>query len=173
MPVARGAPPTGAPSSGGGWPEPGAPQGIRESDRRSFRPARWKALPMTRSTKPALLSLALALALLAACDSSSGGGASPPIAVVAESEPNDTFDQADALTMTVAGHGEVADDADTDFWSVPLTANEFVSIEVFGNRFDFDTWTANGNAPSIRLFDTDGTTLLMEQSDELLNWTGD
>lgn len=118
-----------------------------------------------------LAPLSLAFLYLSACHDSSSGSAF--FTVIDETEPNGTAGQANALSTGRAGHGGVADDTDTDFWSVALTAGQFVSIEVFGSRFDFDTWTTNGNAPSVRLFDTDGTTLLLEQSDESFAWNGD
>jgi hypothetical protein len=118
-------------------------------------------------------SLSVALFLLAGCGGGGGGGGNNGggVGENLESEPNDAPAQADALVEGVVGHGTVHDDTDTDYWAVDLSADALVSLEVFGNRFDFAGWTTSGNAPRVRFFDTDGTTELVEQSDELLDWS--
>jgi hypothetical protein len=128
---------------------------------------------MKRSTNTALFSLSLAAVVLAACHNSSSGGGGATLAVVDEVEPNGTTGQANLVAFGGTAHGAVADNTDTDFWRIALTANQLVSLEVYGNRFDYAGWTASGNAPSVRLFDTDGTTLLMTQNDEILSWNDD
>jgi hypothetical protein len=130
---------------------------------------------MKRSTNLASFSLlaTLALPLLGACSSGGGGGGGVPVTVLAETEPNDSTAEADTLAVGRTGQGAVLDSTDADFWSVALTAGQFVTIEVFGNRFDFDGWTTGGTAPRVRVFDTDETTLLLEQSEELLAWSDD
>ena len=116
-----------------------------------------------------LLCGSLALGLFAAC-SSGGGGGGAAAAAIEESEPNNTFGTATALVVGEAGHGAVADNTDTDFWELTLANNEIVSIEVFANRLDQAAWEAGTNAAQVSILDTDGTTVLLEQSAIALDW---
>lgn len=126
-----------------------------------------------KPTPKASLALASFLAaLVAGCSNSSSGGGISTTAIL-ESEPNDTTTQAKALRLGEFGNGTVADDTDTDFWKVNLTANDVITVEVMGNRLDQTMWTTSVNAARVSLLDTDGTTLLLEQSDESFDWNSD
>jgi len=130
-------------------------------------------LHMKLSKSPFLLFGSLALGLLAACSGGGGGGGGASAVAIDESEPNDTFGNATALVVGETGHGTVADNTDSDFWQVTLGANEIVSIEVFGNRFDQTAWEAGSNATKVQILDTDGATLLLEQGAIDFDWNSD
>lgn len=117
--------------------------------------------------------LGSALSLFAACSNSSSGGPNASALVIDEVEPNDDSTTATALVVGEFGGGNVADNTDSDFWSVTLSAGEFITVEAFGARLDQDTWNTAGNAPRITIYDTDGTTPLIVQQAETLNWNTD
>ena len=98
-------------------------------------------------------------AVLYSC-SGGGGGGGPP-AVTEEVEPNGTFAEATPLTINRAGHGVMTDAADVDFWSIDIADNTFVSIELFGTRMDQPAWDGSDSIPRITVYDTDGTTVLL------------
>lgn len=114
----------------------------------------------------------LALAAFASCNDSSSGGGGSTLAI-AEVEPNNDSATANGLVVGESASGTVADSTDSDFWSVDLAAGELISIEAFASRFDQATWDAAGNSTKITIYDTDGTTVLLEQSDEILDWNSD
>lgn len=110
-----------------------------------------------------LLVGCLLVALFApACGGGGGGGGGGNPAVVAESEPNDTTAQANALTLGRPGLGSVAAAGDVDFFSVRFTVGKYVKIELFGTRLDQVAWDAAGNVPRLTLLAPDGTTVLLE-----------
>jgi len=114
-----------------------------------------------------------ALAAFASCsDSSSGGGGASTLAIT-EVEPNNDAPTANGLVVGETASGAVADDTDSDFWSIDLAAGELISIEAFASRNDQDAWTTAANSTLITIYDTDGTTVLLEQSDEILDWNSD
>jgi hypothetical protein len=115
-----------------------------------------QSLPYIRRTLAVPLLLG---SLLAACGGGGGGG-SPAVKV--EVEPNDTSATATPLNIGVVGTGDVDAAGDLDFWAVHANANTFVKIEVFGTRMDHSTWDTNANVPNIVVYDTDGTTMLLE-----------
>lgn len=112
------------------------------------------------STRVRFLAALLPVALLAACGGGGGGGGSPAVKV--EVEPNDDFTTATPLNIGTVGTGDVDAAGDLDYWAVHATANTFVKIEVFGTRMDHSTWDTNANVPNIVVYDTDGTTMLLE-----------
>lgn len=114
----------------------------------------------------------LALAAFASCNNSSSGGSSQTAAIT-EVEPNNDATTANGLAVGETGSGAVADSTDSDFWSVDLAAGELISVEAFASRLDQDTWFTSGNSTLITIYDTDGTTVLVSQSDEIFDWNGD
>lgn len=119
------------------------------------------------------LCLGSALGLFAACNNGSSGGSAASALVIDEVEPNNDSTTATALLVDEFGGGNVADNTDSDFWSVTLSAGEFITVEAFGARLDQATWDAAANAPRVTIYDTDGTTPLLVQDDETLNWNSD
>jgi len=114
----------------------------------------------------------LALGVFASCNNSSSGGGASALAIV-EAEPNNDATTANGLVVGETASGAVADSTDSDFWSVDLAAGELISIEAFASRLDQATWTTAGNSTKITIYDTDGTTVLLEQSDEIFDWNSD
>jgi len=127
---------------------------------------------MNLNPKATLVAASVLCSFLGACSSGSSGGGISSTAIT-ESEPNDMTTQAKSLRVGEFGLGTVTDDTDTDFWKVNLSANQLITVEVFGNRLDQAGWSGNFNAARVTLFDTDGTTMLIDQSDENFQWTDD
>lgn len=109
-----------------------------------------------------LLALLLvpATALYTSCSSSSSKKKVP--AAITEAEPNDASMNALALGNNVPGRGDVALAGDVDFWSADLQAGWVIQVELFATRSDQAGWDGNANIPRLTLYDTDGTTRLLE-----------
>ena len=118
----------------------------------------------TQRARPPILARSLipAALLFAACSNSSGGGGGGNKKVVVEVEPNDTSAEALALGDDVPGVGDVATAGDVDFWSAALQAGWVIQVEVLATRATQAEWDANDNIPRLTLYDTDGTTRLLE-----------
>ncbi|MFN0009765.1 MAG: DVUA0089 family protein [Planctomycetota bacterium] len=99
---------------------------------------------------------------LPACGGGGGGGGGGNPAVLAESEPNGTPAQANALTLGRPGAGSVAAAGDVDFYSIRFTAGTYVKIELFATRLDQAAWDGAVNVPRLTLLAPDGTTVLLE-----------
>lgn len=115
---------------------------------------------MKRSTWIPLFACAASAVLLPAC--SSGGGGGGPAPVLVEAEPNDASGDALALALNRYGTGEVATPTDVDYWAVALSGGALVRVELFATRLDQAGWDANFNVPRLTLWDTDGTSKLLE-----------
>jgi hypothetical protein len=114
----------------------------------------------------------LVLGVFAGCNNGSSGGG-PSTTAIEEAEPNDDATTANGLVVGETASGNVADGTDSDFWSIDLAADELISIEAFANRLDQATWATAGNFTKITVYDTDGTTALLEQSAEISDWGND
>ncbi len=93
-----------------------------------------------------------------------GGGGGGGAGALPETEPNNNSGNAVASTIGRDSTGSLDSTGDVDFWSVPLTAGQFITIELLGTRFDQGHWDDNlgKNLPRLTLFDVNGTSKLLE-----------
>ncbi len=121
---------------------------------------------------PLLLPVTLlsCAALTVGCSSSSGSddesgpdtGARQLFFAQGESEPNDSSASAALLERTSFGTGDVATPGDADYWSFSMAEGEVVQIEVAAARMNRVDWTLATNVPRLTIWDTDGTTKILE-----------
>ncbi len=102
----------------------------------------------------------LAGVAVSSCDGD--GGSSSPRTVVSELEPNDTAAQARGLGSGRPGRGSLAAPGDVDFWAAKLKQGNLVKVEVYGSRLNQAAWDASGTIPRLKIWDRDGTTVLLE-----------
>jgi hypothetical protein len=116
---------------------------------------------LTLLSTSALACLAGAL-LLPACGGGGGGGGGGPKAVVLEAEPNNDSTTALSLSLDGFGTGDVATIADVDYWKAQLSSGSLVRVELVGTRLDQAGWDGSINVPRVTVWDTDGTSKLLE-----------
>src|SRR5262245_44332593 len=83
-------------------------------------------------------------------------------ATAGETEPNDDSASANAGTIGTAMTGDVITAGDVDFFKYDLTASQVISVELRAARLDQTAWDAAGNVPRLTIYDTDGTSKLLE-----------
>jgi hypothetical protein len=93
-----------------------------------------------------------------------GGGGGMGQTVLLEVEGNNSAASANATSLGRGAFGSLDATGDVDFWSIQLTAGQFVSIELLATRLDQAHWDDNAgeNLPRLTLFDVDGTSKLLE-----------
>lgn len=74
----------------------------------------------------------------------------PAITFAAESEPNDTWNTADALTLAVTDNGSIASGSDIDWWKISIPANGQLNI----------AFTGLSGCMNIQVYDTLGIILV-------------
>ncbi|NOT29852.1 MAG: hypothetical protein HOP15_05310 [Planctomycetes bacterium] len=79
-----------------------------------------------------------------------------------ETGGNDSAAGASPISIGRPANGSLDGTGDVDFWSVALGAGQSYELELLATRLDQVRWDAVVNAPRLTLFDTDGTTKLLE-----------
>jgi hypothetical protein len=107
---------------------------------------------------------------LAACHNSSSSSSSVSTVPVTETEPNGTFAEANPFQLNQNITGSLDSAGDADWWQLDLTAGHYITVQAFVNRFDQAGWVTNGSMMRFTLYDTDGTTVLLQQSADDFSW---
>lgn len=113
-------------------------------------------------------AIAASLCVFASCSNSSSGGVST--VPIMESEPNGTFSEANELKLGQNVQGALDTAGDADWWQLNLTGGQYITIQAFARRVDQAGWVANGETLLFKLYDSDGTTLLLQQSGDDFQW---
>jgi len=121
------------------------------------------------------LAIVACTALLTGCNSKSSSSSGPNS--TDEKEPldktatgavtNDTAGTAETLTVGTPMFGALADAADVDFYKFHGSAGKLLTVDSYVIRLDAATWT---ESLRLRLFDTDGETLLYTSGDDNIGW---
>lgn len=113
-------------------------------------------------------ALAASLCVFASCSNSSSGGVST--VPIMESEPNGSFSEANTLKLGQNVQGMLDTAGDADWWQLNLTAGQYITIQAFARRVDQTGWVANGETLLFKLYASDATTLLLQQSGADFQW---
>jgi len=105
---------------------------------------------------------ALTLSVLAAACSSGGGGGSAAVIDEDETPANDTPATANAIPLGTPVHGDVTTIGDVDYFQFTFAQGQIIQIELLAAREDQDTWDTEDNVARTTLFDTDGTSMLLD-----------
>ncbi|MGE0143910.1 MAG: Ig-like domain-containing protein [Planctomycetota bacterium] len=77
-----------------------------------------------------------------------------------ENEPNDQISEANQIWLGTTAYGSVETVGDLDHFAVELTEGQSIAVEIFGLRFDHETWNTNGNVPRVSITDAAGNLLV-------------